>query len=40
MKYYGITVTAKRRNKSDGERTNPMTERVPLTNLASWQEEE
>jgi hypothetical protein len=39
VKYYGITVTAKRRNKSDGERTYPMTERVPFTDLASWQEE-
>jgi hypothetical protein len=29
----------KRRNKSDGERTYPMTRRVPLTDLASWQEE-
>jgi hypothetical protein len=29
----------KRRNKSDGERTYPMTGRVPLTDLASWQEE-
>jgi hypothetical protein len=29
----------KRRNKSDGERTYPMTGRVPLTDLASWQKE-
>jgi hypothetical protein len=32
-------VTEKRRNKSDGERTYPMMGRVPLTDLASWQEE-
>jgi hypothetical protein len=32
-------VTAKRRNKSDGERTYLMMGRVPLTDLASWQEE-
>jgi hypothetical protein len=29
----------KRRNKSDGERTYPMTGRVPLMDVASWQEE-
>jgi hypothetical protein len=29
----------KRRNKSDGERTYPMTGRVPLMGVASWQEE-
>jgi hypothetical protein len=30
----------KRRNQSDGERAYLMTGRVPLTDLASWQEEE
>jgi hypothetical protein len=39
VKRYGITMTEKRRNKSDGEQTYPMTGRVPLTDLASWQEE-
>jgi hypothetical protein len=29
----------KRRNKSDVEHTYPMTGRVPLIDLASWQEE-
>jgi hypothetical protein len=29
----------KRKNKSDGERTYPMAERVPFTDLASWQDE-
>jgi hypothetical protein len=29
----------KSRNKSDGEHTYPMTQRVPLVDLASWQEE-
>jgi hypothetical protein len=29
----------KKRNKSDSEWTYPMTGRVPLTDLASWQEE-
>jgi hypothetical protein len=29
----------KRRDKYDGEQTYLMMERVPLTNLASWQEE-
>jgi hypothetical protein len=29
----------KRRNKSNGERTYPMMGRVPLTDLASWQDE-
>jgi hypothetical protein len=29
----------KRRDKYDGERTYLMMGRVPLTNLASWQEE-
>jgi hypothetical protein len=32
-------VTVKRRNKSDGEQTYPMMGRVPLIDLASWQEE-
>jgi hypothetical protein len=39
VKYYGITAIVKRMNKSDGERTYPMTGRVPLTDLASCQEE-
>jgi hypothetical protein len=29
----------KRRNKSKGERTYPITGRAPLMDLASWQEE-
>jgi hypothetical protein len=32
-------MTEKKRNKSNGERTYLMTGRVPLVDLASWQEE-
>jgi hypothetical protein len=39
VKYYGITAIVKRMNKSDGERTYPMTGRVPLVDLAIWQDE-